>query len=190
MSLNHIILAMLQFGPQSGYDLDKQIHEYVHFAWSTTQSQVYRTLYKLRDKGWVSIETIYQENSPNKKEYSLTEAGTEELKKWLATPGHKGKERDPFLAQMMWGHLISPGEQIAVVQKKLEETRENLAILEHRAASIDMPVPLPNDAFTGEFHRNLLALEHGILFYRFRIDWFEHVIDMLEKATVNDSEEN
>ena len=182
MSLNHVILAMLQFGPQTGYDLDKQIQDYVHFTWTTNQSQVYRTLYKLRDMGWVNIKTIIQEDSPNKKEYSLTDDGLEELKNWLATPGLEGVERDPFMGQLMWGGLISPSEQIEVIRAKMEKTKGYLDVLESRAAEIDMPAPLPKDAFTGKFHRNLIAMEHGILFYRWRIEWFEHVLELLETA--------
>lgn len=182
MSLNHVILAMLQFGPQTGYDLDKQIKDYVHFSWTTNQSQVYRTLYKLRDKGWVDIKTIIQEDSPNKKEYSLTESGLNELKNWLATPGLEGVERDPFMAQLLWGGLISPTEQLEVIKAKMQESKEYLDQLEATAEQVGLPVPMPKDAFTGKYHRNQIGLEYGIIFYRWRIGWFEHIIELLEVA--------
>jgi DNA-binding PadR family transcriptional regulator len=174
---------MLQYGPQSGYDLDKQMQNYVNFIWTTNQSQVYRTLYKLKDKGWVEIETIYQEDNPNKKVYHLTDEGLAELKKWMATPGHEILGRNPFLAQIMWGELISAEEEIAVLEARLAHVEEMLALLESRQGFPDgIESPLPEDALVRGVSRNALALDYGIRDYRSQRDWLLDAIKMLQMA--------
>jgi PadR family transcriptional regulator AphA len=181
MSLSHIILGMLQWGPQSGYDIDKQIKRYVHYAWHTNQSAVYRNLHKLRDEGMVEFERVEQDDSPDKKVYTITERGLEELKSWLATPGLEGRERNPFLIQIMWGRLIPIPEQITILETRLAHVEENLHILEERAADFPdgLTIPLPKDAILRGLHRNSLSLDYGVRNYRWEKEWLEDTLAML-----------
>ncbi len=189
MSLSHVILGMLQWGPQSGYDLDKQIKQYVHYAWHTNQSAIYRNLHKLRDEGLVRFEHIEQADSPDKKIYSLTETGLEELKRWLAMPGLERRERNPFLIQLLWGRLIPIAQQIIILEKRLKQVEENLSILEERAQfPDDLSVPLPKDAFLRGLHRNSLSLDFGVRDYRFQKEWLEDTLEMLRYTLENGGE--
>ena len=56
MSLEHAILGFLQYKPMSGYDLKKIFDTSVRHFWPADQSQIYRTLTRLADKGWAEQE--------------------------------------------------------------------------------------------------------------------------------------
>src|SRR5215218_4459049 len=86
MSLPHIILGMLRKKPKSGYDLKKELNNVIHYFWEADISRIYRSLAEMQKKGWVAFETVIQEDSPNKKLYSLTKEGRRQLQKGLAEP--------------------------------------------------------------------------------------------------------
>ena len=83
MSLGHGILGFLSYGPMTGYDLAKVFASSVNFFWHAQTSQIYLELGNLEKKGLVSSEQVLQTDKPNKKLFSVTEAGKEELLRWL-----------------------------------------------------------------------------------------------------------
>lgn len=58
MSLSHVILGWLSYERMTGYDLNGAIEISTQHFWSTSQSQIYRTLKKLKAEGWVGIAGI------------------------------------------------------------------------------------------------------------------------------------
>ncbi len=64
MSLEHSILGFLNYRPYSGYDLKKIFDTSVRHFWPADQSQIYRTLNRLTENGWVEMEKIEQDNRP------------------------------------------------------------------------------------------------------------------------------
>ena len=182
MSLPHIILGMLRNNPKSGYDLKKELENVIHYFWEADISRIYRSLNDMKRKGWVEFETIVQEDSPNKKVYSLTETGREELKRWLAEPGKSSGLHDAFMAQLHFSDAIPPEAQLHVMEVHLQSLRDGILELERRAQNLSMPVPLPEDALQRGLSRAMFSLEHGIRRYRFEIEWTENIIRVLKNA--------
>ena len=89
MSLRHVILGFVEMMPLSGYDLKTMFDSSVRFYWSATHTQIYRTLDKMCKEGLVTFDVVQQTERPNKKVYSITEAGRKELREWLesSSPG-------------------------------------------------------------------------------------------------------
>ena len=185
MSLPHIILGMLRKKPKSGYDLKKELENVIQFFWDADISRIYRSLGEMQKKGWVEFETVIQEDSPNKKVYSVTDTGLKELQKWLAEPGKTSGSHNPFLAQLHFSDVISVEEQIHVLEERLQSLHSDLNELERRAANGKMPVPLPEDAFHKGVTRAMLSLEYGIRRYRFEIEWTENILRVLRNAPPN-----
>jgi DNA-binding PadR family transcriptional regulator len=182
MSLPHIILGMLRKGPKSGYDLNKQLENEIHYFWEADISRIYRSLADMKKKGWVDFETIVQEGSPNKKAYSLTEPGRDELKRWLAEPGKTTSIHNPFVAQLHFSDAIPVEAQLQVMEERLEELRAGIVELERRAKYHNMPVPLPENALHEGVKREMFSLEYGICSIRFQIEWTENIIKVLKNA--------
>lgn len=182
MSLPHIILGMLRNGPKSGYDMNKELETVIHYFWEADISRIYRSLNDMKKKGWVDFETVIQEDSPNKKVYSLTETGLKELKQWLSEPGKATSTHNPFLAQLHFCDAISVEVQLYLMEERLKGLREDVGELERRAQYQNMPVPFPNDALQKGVARAQLSLEYGIRFYQFQIEWTENIIRVLKNA--------
>lgn len=71
-NLQIVLLSQLKNHCRSGYDITKLIQ---HSPWKASHQQVYRELARLEASGCVSIEEVLQQGKPDKKVYSLTEAG-------------------------------------------------------------------------------------------------------------------
>lgn len=84
MSLAFGILGFLNFGPMSGYDLVKAFESLLQFFWHAQNSHIYLELKKLENKGYICGETVIQSDRPNKKIFSITDAGKKEFMNWLA----------------------------------------------------------------------------------------------------------
>lgn len=175
-------MGMLKDQPRSGFDLAKEMDNVIHFFWTTDQSQVYRTLYSLRDKGWVEFEEIQQSDNPNKKVHSLTPIGRRELLAWLAKPAQDGPNRNAFLAQVHFADAVGPAAQVEVLEARLNAIRQALSILEQRAAKGGLPIPLTPEALRRKHGRKVLALEYGIRRFRFELRWLKDAIQLLRSA--------
>ncbi|HEY9876051.1 MAG TPA: PadR family transcriptional regulator, partial [Candidatus Obscuribacterales bacterium] len=79
MSLAHAILGLLQQEEMTGYDLKTSCFDgCIAHLWPADQAQIYRTLDKLVEQGWITCTVEIQRDRPNRKVYSVTEAGASE----------------------------------------------------------------------------------------------------------------
>jgi len=182
MSLPHIILGMLRKKPKSGYDLKKELENVIHYFWEADISRIYRSLGDMQKKGWVEFETVIQEDSPNKKVYTLTRDGRRELEKWLAEPGKPTSTHNPFLAQLHFSDAIPIETQLQVMKARLATLKEEILELERRAAIHNLPVPLTKNALGEGVIREQFSLEYGVRKYQFEIEWTENIIEVLQNA--------
>ena len=132
MPLAHAILASLDLQPMTGYDLKKFFDQSVGHFWSTTQSHIYKALNDLESQGWVQKHVIPQEDKPNRKEYSITEAGRAELRRWLTTPLPPTPVREAWLIQIFFSHNSSNAEIIALLEARLRDIRQVLEVFHSR----------------------------------------------------------
>jgi PadR family transcriptional regulator, regulatory protein AphA len=178
MSLQHLTLGLLKYGPLSGYDLNKAFQSSIQHFWNTEQSQIYRALHKLAELGWVEVETIAQADLPNKKLYRLTEAGRAELQRWLAAPAAVAPSHEAWLGQIFFGAGLTPGALVTVLRARVAE-------LERILARFTTEVPAGAAAYAETFAAPddlpfwLLTLEYGIEKLRFDIAWAERAAAML-----------
>ena len=86
MSLRHAILVLLQDQEASGYDLAREFANSIGLVWNATHQQIYLELGKLNEQHMVSFRHVPQEGKPDKKLYSITEDGRQELIRWLKKP--------------------------------------------------------------------------------------------------------
>src|SRR5688572_3144470 len=131
MSLPHAILGILQYYPMTGYDLKTQFFDesITHF-WSADQAQIYRTLDKLAEQGWVESQLEIQQDRPNRKVYSITETGRTELRRWLTTDQPLHAVREPLLIQLFFAAQLPNETVVEMLQRQLMAHQERLKIYE------------------------------------------------------------
>ena len=83
MSLKHGLLGLLNYGEMTGYEINKTFNNSLDFFWKVQTSQIYRELNYMEKSGWLTSKTVFQTDKPNKRLYSITDLGREELHKWL-----------------------------------------------------------------------------------------------------------
>lgn len=101
MSLAYVILGFLQKQDMTGYDLKTNCFDQcIAHLWPADQAQIYKTLDRLFEQGWIDCHVEIQRDRPNRKVYSLTELGKAELILWLQCPQPLPIVREPLLVQL------------------------------------------------------------------------------------------
>jgi DNA-binding PadR family transcriptional regulator len=100
MSLRHAVLAALLEGDASGYQLAKRFDVSVANFWSATPQQLYRELEQLEGAGLVAGRVVEQRRRPNKRVFTLTPAGRDELRAFTARPARPTAMRDDLLVKL------------------------------------------------------------------------------------------
>ena len=115
-NLSYQVLGVLARQPRSGYDIVKQLE---HFRPAKT-SQVYPTLAKLEEQGLVASQDVAQTSRPNKRLYTVTEAGQLELIAWVGTEPDAPYNRDDFLTMVYSAWLKSPEDVLEMFEARME----------------------------------------------------------------------
>jgi PadR family transcriptional regulator AphA len=165
------------YAPFSGYDLKKAFDSSVRHFWPADQSQIYRTLTRLADCGWAEVKVIEQDDRPDRKVYHITEAGREELRRWLTTPLPCEEVRHASLIQVFFAAQLSDEEILNIFEREAEQLRERLErycrIPQESAQYLE--IGSPREVFFW-----MLTLEFGIKAAQARLEWIESVIQRLK----------
>lgn len=124
MSLKHGILGLLTYKSMTGYELMKSFNESLSFFWNAQTSQIYRELDTIEKKGWVVSKIIPQDDKPNKKEFTLTNEGKDELNKWLNS--HSPEKSMTIRDDMTMRVLFSAGSnKLGLVKELIDYHNQN-----------------------------------------------------------------
>jgi len=115
------ILGMLTLEPLSGYDFRKTAEQCLGFFWKESYGQIYPTLKKMYEKGYLSSTRQKTEGRPEKRVYSITKKGEEAFRKWLNQQTRIEPKRNELLLKLFFGGKTDLGEQI----RELESIQEN-----------------------------------------------------------------
>lgn len=178
MPLKHGILGLLNYGPTTGYDLDKIFKGSLNFFWQAQTSQIYRELNAMEKQGWITAETVIQTDKPNKKIFTMTAEGKQELLRWL---GYNSIEedirvRDPFLVKMFFSGEMDTAANIETMKQfkqcceyALEKIKETVQYCETEADHNDKAVYWGATASFGQYY------------YEMCIRWAEDTMNRLER---------
>ncbi len=86
MSLKYVLLGLLSHSPRYGYELKREAERLLGGGAELNPGQLYPMLRKLADQGLIVGERVEQEDRPDKRVFTLTEAGEQELQSWLDEP--------------------------------------------------------------------------------------------------------
>jgi DNA-binding PadR family transcriptional regulator len=126
MDVKTVCLGMLTDGEASGYDLKKQFESTFGHFFAAGYGSIYPALSSLYNDGLVNCREIAQEGKPDRKVYSITEPGRQQLQLALDDPHPTHKLRSEFLATMCFAHLMSDEQISTVLQNSLAEAESYL----------------------------------------------------------------
>ena len=180
MSLDYAILGFLNYRPCSGYDLKKIFDKSVRHFWPADQSQIYRTLVRMNEKGWVETEVIHQESRPNRKEYRITAVGCAELREWMVTPLKPDEHRSADMIQIFFAAQLSDVEILGIFEHAAELMRAGLAQYSLIPRNIEDYKEYTNSP--REFFFWMLTLDVGIHNMKSGLDFIENLIQRIQNG--------
>ena len=162
MTLEFILLGLLR-DPASGYDLRREFDRGPRHFWSARLSQIYPTLQRMEDRGWLKSSDEPSSKGPARRVYRRTRAGTAALREWLRGEPDLGVERLPYIGQLVFlgelrdratthAFLRSLREQFITYRDFLQSCEDEL-----RAANKGQPPHWEHDAL-----HELLCIRIGI----------------------------
>lgn len=179
MALSHTILAALNTGAQSGYDLLKGFSSGSGCFWQATQQQIYRELGKLEEQGLIVPEVVPQEGRPDKKLYTITAEGQTILREWIAQPSKPTPIREELMVKVLAAHLVEPDVVLDELKRRQQQHQEQLeayqGIWECDGCSNLSKLPMPLQC-------TCMTLRRGIRYEQSWVDWCEETITWLGSA--------
>ncbi len=179
MSLKYAMLGFLNYGDMTGYDLKQCFDQSIKHFWNANLSQIYPTLSRLEEDGLLTMKVEYQEDRPNRKVYRITEAGREELQRWLREPMAPQLHRNPFLIKIFFGRSIKKEELLVQLRHHLALHKEEMSAYQGPVREVLMQYI----EATGLKREGLfwgLTLEAGIKQNKASIEWLEEAISKIE----------
>ncbi|MFE9446386.1 PadR family transcriptional regulator [Streptomyces sp. NPDC006602] len=184
MALRNAVMAALLKGEASGYDLAKAFDATVANFWMSTPQQLYRELERMEAEGFVTARVVEQKRRPNKRLFSLTEAGRKAVHAYTAEPlGKPAVVRDELLVKVQ---CVDVGDMEAVrtaIAERMRWATAKLAGYERlRQRLLD---GRSEEAYFAEAERigPYLTLLRGMSFERENLQWGDMALRRLEQRT-------
>ena len=102
MSLGQTFLGLLESQPRHGYDIKRVYDEHFGRGRSLHYGQVYATLSRLLKNGMVEVDTVEPGEGPERKRYSITDAGVTDVADWLSRP----ENPEPYLQSTLYTKVV------------------------------------------------------------------------------------
>ncbi|MFF5493781.1 PadR family transcriptional regulator [Streptomyces aquilus] len=183
MALRNAVMAALLEGEASGYDLAKGFEASVANFWMATPQQLYRELERMESEGLVSARVVQQERRPNKRLFSLTDAGLDVLRSYVAHPPAKPTAiRDELMVKVQCLD-IADRDDIRALREAVAERRERSAtkLARYERMQERMLAGRTEDEYFAEADRigPYLTLLGGMAFERGNLRWADTVLERL-----------
>ncbi|AOZ93909.1 PadR family transcriptional regulator [Paenibacillus crassostreae] len=172
----YAILGILTLGPQTGYDIKKQMERSTSYFWNENYGQIYPQLSKLLAKNDVTMQVETQEGKPDRKVYTLTEQGTQTLTAWLSKPmEHTFSEKNVLLLRLFFGHNVPLEINIRHIDEFKNTMQEKLQVF------ITLEESLRNcHSQDNNLKYWLLTTNYGKIQVKALIQWCEESIEELK----------
>jgi PadR family transcriptional regulator, regulatory protein AphA len=173
-----VILGMIAFGRQTGYDIKQFVDQSTRHFWAASYGQIYPELRRLEEQGFITgqseptggrVRTVYE----------LTDAGKAALTDWLEPDANPMFEvRDEGMLKLFFSDIGTPEQRIAnirAMRELHERTLAKLCSLEPKAEGQMRTGPQ-------------LTLELGIGLHRGIVEWCEAAERRLNEETKADAD--
>jgi DNA-binding PadR family transcriptional regulator len=183
VALPHAILVALAEQSGSGYELARRFDRSIGYFWAATHQQIYRTLRAMEDDGWVHVTPVAQKGRPDKKVYTVSDAGRAELARWIAEPlsgrgstvaDNRTRELAVKVRGAAYGDVNAVRRQAATLRAERAELLDTYRKFEKR----QFPDP---GALTGSALHQYLVLRGGIRAEESAIEWLDEVTAALKE---------
>jgi DNA-binding PadR family transcriptional regulator len=124
------LLGLLAKEPKHGYELKAEFEELLGGSWPLNIGQVYSTLGRCERDGLVSSEVVTQDVLPDRRVYSITQAGRDELASFLGEPGEPPlRIRDELFLKVLLASRLHGHDPMRLITRQRQRHLQSLSEL-------------------------------------------------------------
>jgi len=175
--LKYALLGFLNYSPATGYELKHFLDVSTSYFWHAKQSQIYTTLKKMEENDLISSRFEPQEGRPNRRVYTISQTGKEELRKWLNKPlANLEKRKERLLLKLFFSAEIERDVILAELYQHVKLHQDQLKIYQTITKGVI-------DQFKGSTGLNKdaeyweMTRRFGELYEQMYITWLEEIIN-------------
>ena len=179
-TLDYVILAGLIRKPRSGYDLTRWMERETSHFFVIGHSSIYPALVRMEREGLVRHEVVPSDRGPERKVYSITEAGREALLAWADEPPTERRVRDEQLVKALCYPYMPKERALARLEEekaRREEKRAQYEEYERQLEDLFRKGNLSREAYLG----TKLTLARGLGAEKRYAEWCEDAAGMLSR---------
>ena len=120
MDVQSVLLGFLMHSSLTGYDLRKAFSMSFSFFSGLSYGSIYPSLKKMESRGLISKQVEIQDGAPNRKVYTITEAGKKVFLETLKSPFVPEQPRSTFLMRLFFFAYLRPEEREAIALAQLD----------------------------------------------------------------------
>ena len=187
--LDYTLLGLLRYAPMTGYDLKQIMDQSTSNFWYAKQSQIYTTLKRMEQKGWVRSEVEEQTGRPDRRVYHLQAAGEESLQAWLGQSVTEVERRkEGMLVRLFFGASLSRQELL----DQLDRLRElhQIELQRYRSETKDVIREYAR-ALSKEAQDGVLwdaTRRFGVLYEEMVLSWIDETSARIKEEYEDESE--
>lgn len=172
MTVRNALLGLLAQRPRHGYELHAAFLALAggEEIWDVKPAQVYTTLGRLEDAGFVSEIGVEKDHGPEKRIYALTPEGKAELDEWFATGAVPEHQRDESFVKLMLALSLRGTDPYGVIRVQRAALFRSLHDVTERRQRADPRLELGT----------ILLLDKAAMQLEAELRWLEMVEGRLE----------
>ena len=137
--IKFLLLALLTSRSCHGYELKTAFEDLFGGTWPLNPGQVYMTLQRLEDDALVSSHRVSQDLLPDRRVFTITEDGRQELKRWTAEASEGPiRIRDEMFAKVLTAMLVDRGDPSGLLWEQRRSHLQSIAELRQRKSDPDL----------------------------------------------------
>lgn len=137
MDVQSVLLGFLMHKSMTGYDLKKVFSISFSFFSGLSYGSIYPALKKMEKQGLISKRVEIQDGAPNRKVYTITEAGRKAFVDSLRSPLNPEPVKNSFLMRLFFFAHLRPEERKAIAAQHLESVEQLRGLLESARPEVE-----------------------------------------------------
>ncbi|MFB6805681.1 PadR family transcriptional regulator [Streptomyces sp. NPDC056387] len=181
MALRHAVLAALLDEELSGYQLAKAFDLGVANFWHALPQQLYAELTRLENDGLITGREVVQDARPNKRLFTVTDAGLAELERFTASAAKPASIRDDLLVKVQAADHVDTATLVDRLTERAAFARAKVELFGGLLRTMRGDRTEEDFLRHGECVGPYLTCLRGLAFEQGNRDWCERTIAVLRE---------
>ena len=182
--LNFILLGFLSYRPMSGYDIERWMKVSTAHFWHVKLSQIYVSLKKLEEEGFVQSHVEPQTDRPDRRVYTITDSGLAAFKAWQADILIEvDQKKDTLLLKVFFASPLEKEGLLAQLRLQLELHQKQKQHYQQQTPQAMQSFIADQPELAPHMKMWELSRRYGVLYEEAYIQWLNEAIQLIDSDT-------